>query len=119
MSSAQLIIEICPHEPRASVCTIDGQSIQGTEFEEDLHDCTTTGDCEDACRYILDHIGVEFRIVALDENGKYKNRPATDKEKQETCENVYFDSETDFSDMDIAHIYLVWEAANSEEYDNC
>ena len=104
-----LIIEICPHEPRAMFCNVSDDTRQ------DVLDCTKSGDAQPACDYIRDHIGVEFRIVAKDSNGKYENRIATDQEKQATAESIYFESETDFSDVSLAETYLIWEAANMEE----
>ena len=108
-----LIIEI--QSTYAGICTMEGESIIGSKWESDVLDCTTSGDCWDACEYVLDHVGVEFRTVALDpETGKYENRIATSKEKQLCCEEIYFDHEPDeFSDETKANIYLIWEAANS------
>lgn len=106
-----LIIEICPHEPRASLCTIDGDSVMQSEWCEDIADCTRSGDVKPACEYVLDHIGVEFRIVARNACGEYENRLATDDELCATCDAIYFDSDADFSDRRCAEIYLVWDAA--------
>lgn len=106
-----LIIEICPHEPRASLCMIDGESVMQSEWGDDIADCTRSGDAQPACEYVLDRIGVEFRIVARNARGEYENRLATDDELRATCEEIYFESDTDFSDRRCAEIYLVWNAA--------
>ena len=110
-----LVIEICPNEPRATMCTMRGDDIAGSQWESDIADCRASGDCQDACEYVLDDIGVKFEIIAQDESGKYVSRDATPAEKQATCEAIYFESETDFSDERWADIYLVWEAAANEE----
>lgn len=106
-----LIIEICPREPRASLCTIDGESVMQSAWREDIADCTRSGDAQPACEYVLDRIGVEFRIVARNACGEYENRLATDDELRATCEEIYFDSNADFSDRRCAEIYLIWDAA--------
>jgi hypothetical protein len=80
-----------------------------------LADCARSGDCEEACRFVVNHVGVEFRIVALNAAGEYENRLATADEKAATCRAIYFDSDTDFSDESTADTYLVWEAANTTE----
>ena len=100
----EYIIEICPFEPRATICGMNGESV-------DIADCRASGDCEPACNYVRDSLGVEFRIVARDESGQYVNRLATDAELQATCEAIYFESETDFSNRATCETYLIWEAA--------
>ena len=110
---ANLIIELCPLEPRASLCTMQGESVLQSEFKTDILDCTTSGDCQDACEYVRDQIGVEFRIVARNASGEYENRLATDAEKSETARAIYFDSDADFSDISLAETYLIWDAANA------
>lgn len=112
----QLIIEICPREPRASACLINGDEIEtDPDILQHLEDCNRSGDCEPACRYILEQLGVEFRIVALNASGEYENRFATADEKADTCRAIYFDSDSDFSDESLAESYLVWEAASHLE----
>lgn len=106
-----LIIEICPHEPRASLCTIDGKSVMQSEWGDDITDCTRSGDVQPACEYVLDQIGVEFRIVARNASGEHETRRATDDELRAACKAIYFDSNADFSDRRRAEIYLVWDAA--------
>lgn len=107
-----IIIEICPNEPRASACLANGESIVGSDYESDMLDCVAQGDCEDACEFVRDQIRVEFRIVARDENGSFENRLATSREMAATCRAIYFDSETDFDDIENAALYLIWEAAS-------
>ena len=110
---AKLIVEICPREPRASACLINGEEVSADgEVARDLADCTRSGDCEPACLYVLDHVGVEFRIVARNADGEYENRLATAGEKQATAQAIYFDSSADFGNERTAETYLVWEAAH-------
>lgn len=110
-----LIIEICPSEPRASMCLADGGEVIGSEHETDVLDCTGSGDAQPACEYVRDAIGVEFRIVARNAAGEYENRLATAEEKAETARAIYFESETDFSDEAAAETYLIWQAAHDLE----
>jgi hypothetical protein len=107
----QYIIEICPHEPRASVCGMNGESVAN---DTDIADCRASGDCESACEYVLS-LGVEFRIVTRNAAGKYENRLATDTELEATARAIYFDSDSDFTDSDVARLYLMWDAARSCE----
>lgn len=102
-----MIIEICPYDPLAIV--VDWRE----EHEQDLLDCTGPGDAQEACEYVRDRIGVEFRIVAKNANGVYKNRKARKAELKKTCRAIYFDSDADFSDPDTCATYLIWEAANN------
>jgi hypothetical protein len=81
---------------------------------EHLRDCNVSGDCEPACRYVLDHCNPEFRIVKK-VNGEYQNVVASPEDKRSICEYIYFESDTDFSDEDKANLYLVWEAARDLE----
>lgn len=104
----QYIIEISPLEPRASIMDMDGNDVCN---DPDIADCRASGDCQPACEYVRDVCGVEFRIVARDANGAYENRLATDDEMQATCEAIYFDSDSDFSDRDTCATYLIWDAA--------
>lgn len=109
---AKLIIEVCPVEPRASACLINGDEVStDPEVSEHLADCNRSGDCSDACEYVVRHVGVEFRIVARNAAGEYENRLATAEEKAATCRAIYFDSESDFDDESTAETYLVWDAA--------
>jgi hypothetical protein len=100
------------------ISLLNGESVRGSEYESDLRDCIKTGDCQQACEYVLDHIGVTFCIVAKDNAGKYENRLATDSEMKATCEAIYFESDSDFTDMRLAQIYLVWDAASELDSDD-
>lgn len=112
---AQIIIEICPREPRTSACLMNGDEVTAdAEVSQHLADCNRSGDCEPACLYVLRHVGVEFRIVARNAAGEYENRLATPEEKAATCRAIYFDSESDFSDEQTADTYLIWDAARDE-----
>jgi hypothetical protein len=115
MTPAPLIIEICPLEPRASMCLANGESVLGSEHESDVLDCTKSGDAEPACSFIRDHVGVEFRIVARNAAGEYENRQATADEKAATARAIYFDSDADFSEESRAELYLIWSAAADVE----
>lgn len=106
---AKFIIEICPNEPRASIMDMQGESVA---TNQDIADCRASGDCQEACEYVRDVLGVEFRIVARDESGNYQNRLATDDELTATARAIYFESESDFADSDTAKMYLIWDAAN-------
>lgn len=110
-----LIIEI--DAENATMCLANGESVKGSEYESDVADCCASGDVEDACRYLVNHVGIEFCIVAKNANGDYENRIATAQEKQATCEAIYFDSETDFSDENMAEIYLVWQASDGVQHE--
>lgn len=113
----QLIIEICPHEPRASMCLADGREVTAdSELLQHVQDCNASGDCEDACRYIMS-LGIDWRIVARNASGEYENRAATDAELTATARAIYFDSNRDFfaEDIDWCKVYLVWEAAREFE----
>lgn len=109
---SKLIVEICPREPHATIFLASGLEVStDPQTARDLADCTRSGDCEPACLYVLDHVGVEFRIVAKNAAGEYENRLATAEEKADTARAIYFDSESDFSDERVAETYLVWQAA--------
>lgn len=112
---ADYIIDICPREPRASICDMAGNSVAN---DPDIADCRASGDVQPACDYVRDSLGVEFRRVARNpETGKYENRLATDVELEETARAIYFDSEADFSDVDKAKLYLIWQAAADAEHE--
>ena len=110
--SPALLIELsCEY---VSMCDIEGSDVQESAYIDHVMDCNKPGDSQEACEYVLDHIGVDFRIVDLDESGKYINRLATAAEKAEMCKTIFsFDSATDFSDERTAEIYLVWEATST------
>jgi hypothetical protein len=102
-----LIIDLCFPDSVNVIC-------EDETTLEHLRDCSGSGDCEPACRYVLDHCSPEFRIVKKI-NGKYQNVGASPEDKRSICEQIYFESETDFSDEDNADLYLVWEAARDIE----
>lgn len=103
-----LTIEICPNEPRADF-------VDTSSHVQEIADCTTSGDNEPSCAYVRDHIGVQFRIIARKDSGEYENRIATDSEIEQTARAIYFESESDFSDIDTASLYLIWDAAHNAE----
>jgi hypothetical protein len=110
-----LIIEVCPNEPRASMCLADGSEVTSdADILAHVQDCNASGDCKDACRYVMS-LGIDWRIVARNASGEYENRNATDDELTATAQAIYFDSSTDFDDVDNAQLYLVWEAAREFE----
>lgn len=107
----RIIIEL-GHEC-TSVCLLDGsEATTDAEVHDALFDCTRSGDCQDACEYVLDNIGVEWRIVAKNAAGEYENRLATAEEKEAVARAIYFESESDFADERTAETYLVWDAAH-------
>lgn len=113
MSSPRLIIEIYPLEGLASPCLPDGRGVSADpEIASHLADCNASGDNQDACEYVRDRVGVDWRIVARNEAGEYENRTATAAEKAATCREIYFESETDFDDEATAETYLIWQAAS-------
>jgi hypothetical protein len=79
------------------ISLLNGESVRGSEYESDLRDCIKTGDCQQACD---------------------ENRLATDSEMKATCEAIYFESDSDFTDMRLAQIYLVWDAASELDSDD-
>ena len=93
------------------IATVFESADDSEKLESDLLDCTGPGNAEDACQYILDQWKPQFRIVKLID-GRYRNVIASDKDKQEICESIYFDSDTDFSDTDNSELYIVWETAH-------
>lgn len=113
-----LIIEICPHEPRTSACLPDGSPIASDPgIASDMADCRASGDVSEACEYVRDALGVDWRIVAPDELGEYKNRATTDAELEATARAIYFESSADFTDRDTCETYLIWSAACDLEGD--
>lgn len=106
------IIEICPFEPRATICGMAGESVAN---DPDIADCRASGDCEPACAHVRDSLGVQFRIVARNDAGAYENRLATDSELEATVRAIYSDSNANFSDSDTCKLYLIWEAAHTCE----
>ena len=94
-------------------CTNDGEEISG-QLLADLMDCNKSGDCEDACTYVLNTYNPEFRIVRK-VNNEYQNVIASSEEKYTVCKEIYFESESDFTDEQCANLFLVWQAAISLE----
>ena len=94
-------------------CTIDGQELEG-ETLLDMNDCNGSGDAEPACQYILDNYKPDFRIVRR-VGDVYQNVISSKEEKLLVCRELYGGSGTDFSDEDIANLYLVWAAASNLE----
>jgi hypothetical protein len=99
-----LTIELCLSGSVSVICEDEATL-------EHLRDCNASGDCEPACRYVLEHCNPEFRIVKKID-GEYQNVVASPEDKRSICEEIYFESDTDFSDEDNANLYLVWEAAH-------
>lgn len=112
MNNPQIIIEIVGDELYA--CDMLGDEITPSHpVWDDLADCCTSGDCEDACQFVIDQVGVEFRCIGRNANNGVENRLAIDADLQQVCEAIYFESDTDFSDRDNAELYAVWQAANN------
>ena len=108
---ALVLIELMGNE--LSVCLPSGESVlTDSVVAADLQDCCKSGDCQEACEYVLDVLGVQFNIIKT-VDGKVVKVPATHEEKAVVCKAIYFDSNTDFhGDERWCDIYLVWEAAS-------
>lgn len=108
---AKLIIEIVGED--VSACLMDGSEVAtDAEVSEALDDCTHSGDASEACAFVRNVIGVEFRTIVRNGTGEYENRQATDAEMAACARAIYFESETDFTDRDNAADYLIWQAAH-------
>lgn len=95
-----------------SVCKLNGDEIsKRSKLASDLRDCTKSGDCEDACRFVLSHHNAEFRTVKVIDD-EYQNVIASSEDKMKVCKTIYFESESDFSNESTADMYLIWEAAS-------
>jgi hypothetical protein len=105
-----LAIEICPDEPRADFVDVLG-------YIEEIADCTASGDRAPACTYVRDHIGVQFWIIAKNDRGEYESRIASDTDIVRAVRSIYFEGDSDFSDVSAAALYLIWEAARNAEAD--
>lgn len=102
-----LKIEICPYEPRTSLCDVVERD---SALADDLLDCTGSGDAEPACKYVLDTWEPIF--WTWDSKAR-EHRLALPSEIQATCEAIYFEHEPgEFADMAKASLYLIWDAAN-------
>ena len=125
MAKQKFIVEICPFEGRASACWPNGTRIRQTsQLGEDLADCCKSGDCQDACEYVIAAYAIEWSIVRkVGETPQgvwqYERGVATGEELQKTCETIYFESESDFSDWNTAAMYLIWQAASDLQEDWC
>jgi len=105
------IIEIQPSGD-VSVCRKNGAEIgKRSTLYSDLLDCTKSGDCETACRYVIENHKPEFRTVRKT-GDQYANVLASDNELQSCARSIYFESDTDFAVRDNAELYLVWQAAH-------
>lgn len=80
----------------------------------DMLDCTRSGDVEPACQYILEAYEIDWRIVKT-VDGEYQNVTADADDKRKICEQIYFESDSDFSDEETSEMYLIWEAASNIE----
>lgn len=78
---------------------------------DDILDCTASGDCEPACRYVKQTYDIDWRMVKRID-GEYQNVTASAEDKRKVCEEIYFESESDFSDEELAEVYLIWQAAH-------
>jgi hypothetical protein len=56
---------------------------------------------------------VQFWIIAKNDRGEYESRIASEIER--TARAIYFDSESDFSYVSAAALYLIWDAAHNAE----
>lgn len=96
-----------------SVCRLNGSPIgPQSKLGRDLLDCCKRGDCEPACKHVLSTYKPQFRIVKK-VNGEYANVLATAEDMIDVCEEIYFESESDFHNMDVCAMYLVWQAASN------
>lgn len=86
------------------------------EFEDDINDCTSSGDCEGALQYMIDSYDIEW-ICHDDLN----------ETMRKNCEYIYFDGLDDepekFQDLDTCKLYALWQAASdyvyNREYKEC
>lgn len=81
---------------------------------EDAQDCTGAGDAEPAIRYLMDNYEIEFRTIrqVSTDPVKFENVQASDAELTATARAIYFESDTDFEDIDNAKLYLLWQATS-------
>lgn len=80
----------------------------------DLEACTKSGDCEPACRYIIEKHKPEFIIMEeTSRPGIHVLKAASHAVKAKACRRIYSDSSTDFpKSEESCDQYLVWEAAH-------
>jgi hypothetical protein len=82
-----------------------------SDFGKALADCCRSGDCEDACRYLLTKFKPEFWIVKQ-VNGRYARVQANHIDKAYICHKIYFESKQDWPNSEEwCDIYLIWQAA--------
>lgn len=112
MTAEKIIIEISPPGD-VTVCLDNGEPLTQSHATA-IHwaDACSSGDCQSACEYIRDFLEIEFRTVALQSDGSYKNIIADATTKQQCCEEIYFESDRDFSNESWAETYLIWQAAS-------
>lgn len=91
--------------------SIDDESLTSTT-REDILDCASQGDCQEACEYILDNYDVDFHICRIID-GEGSIYSASIAEKSFICRENACDSESDFTDEPTADMYLVWFAAGN------
>ncbi len=79
------------------------------EFENDIADCTSSGDCEEALKYILNSYDIKW---ACNDN--------LDETMRKNCEYIYSDGLENepekFDDIDTCKLYALWDAASSYFY---
>ncbi len=102
-------ISLCGY---VGACQANGEELEGQPLI-DLQRCAR-GDGELACQYVLDTYRPEFRIVRKTGND-YENVTASLDEKTKVCHDIYFESDTDFTQEANANLYLVWSAAGDLE----
>lgn len=87
---------ICPH----------------SDMGKALAACCKSGDCEDACRYVLEQFKPGFHTTQPF-CGRWARFPSTHKDKAKVCRSIYFDSDRDFDESEEwCDIYLIWYAAS-------
>ncbi len=109
----KVIAEVCPYEGSVSLCCPDGRKIgKQSKLFSDLANCCKSGDCQNACEFVLEKYEVEWRIVRKMPDGNYENALATDKELRKTAKTIYFESSANFADRSVCETYLIWQGAN-------
>ena len=105
------IVELCDRNC-ISLYRKNGSRIgKRSSLYADLSDCNKSGDCEDACRFVLKHHKPEFRIVKKID-GNYENVVADFADKIAICKKIYFDSNFKWEESEKwCEIYLIWQCA--------
>lgn len=74
------------------------------QFENDINDCTSSGDCEEALLYMLNSYDIEWVCYGF-----------LNETMQKNCEYIYCDGLDDeaekFQDIDTCKLYALWQAA--------